>query len=150
MKIKKILAFFLLFLYLPLVYADVDTDNDGIIDSEDNCVDVYNPDQRDTNQDGYGNICDPDLDNDGDVTSDDGDIVEAAYGLTPESPEWDSDTDLNGDDIIDMSDVIIWSDMYGDPPGPSYGLNADGDGWIDEKDNCPDVTLTKQILMVMV
>ena len=139
MKIKKILAFFLLFLYLPLVYADVDTDNDGIIDSEDNCVDVYNPDQRDTNQDGYGNICDPDLDNDGDVTSDDGDIVEAAYGLTPESPEWDSDTDLNGDDIIDMSDVIIWSDMYGEPPGPSYGLNADGDGWIDEKDNCPDV-----------
>jgi len=139
MKIKKILAFFLLFLYIPLVYADVDTDNDGIVDSKDNCIDVYNPDQRDTNQDGYGNICDPDLDNDGNITGNDGDVIQALYDLTPESPEWNLDADLNSDNKIDMSDVIIWSDMYGGGPGPSYGLNADGDGWIDEKDNCPGI-----------
>lgn len=114
MKYKRILACFLLLLYLPLVYADMDTDNDGIIDSEDNCINVYNPDQVDTNQDGYGNICDPDIDNDGTVTSKDGDIIKAIYGLTPESPDWNPDADLNGDDIIDMSDVIIWMDMYGE------------------------------------
>jgi len=139
MKIKKILAFFLLFLYLPLVYADVDTDNDGIIDTEDNCVDVYNPDQRDTNQDGYGDICDPDLDNDGDITSKDGDTIEALYGLTPENLDWNPDADLNGDNEIEMPDVIIWMDMYGEQPGPSYGSNADEDGWIDDRDNCPSV-----------
>jgi hypothetical protein len=139
MKNKKILACFLLLLYLPLVYADVDTDNDGIIDSKDNCIEVYNLDQRDTNQDGFGNICDSDLDNDGYVTSKDGDIIKSLYGSTPESSNWNPDADLNGDNIIDMTDVIIWTDMYGENPGPSYGSNKDKDGWIDEKDNCPDV-----------
>jgi len=145
MKIKKILAFFLLFLYLPLVYADVDTDNDGIIDTEDNCIDVYNPDQRDTNQDGYGNICDPDLDNDGDITGNDGDIIEAIFDLTPENSDWNPDADLNGDNEIEMSDVIIWMDMSGGRPGPSFGLSTDKDGWIDERDNCPDVANPDQI-----
>ena len=137
MKIKIILACFLLL--LTLVYADVDTDNDSIIDSQDNCISVYNPDQIDTNQDGFGNVCDPDLNNDGNITDKDEDIIKAVYGLTPESPDWNPEADLNGNGEIDISDVVIWMDMIGEPPGPSYGLNSDGDGWIDEKDNCPNV-----------
>ena len=139
MKIKKFLALFLLLLYIPLVYAEMDTDEDGIIDSEDNCVDVFNPDQKDTNQDGFGNICDPDLDNDGNITSEDGDIIESVYGLTPESLNWNPDVDLNDDDSIDIFDVVVWSEMYGKKPGPSFGLNKDGDGWVDDRDNCPTV-----------
>ena len=38
-----------------------DTDNDGVADAADNCTDITNADQRDTNGDGYGNACDPDL-----------------------------------------------------------------------------------------
>jgi acetyltransferase-like isoleucine patch superfamily enzyme len=34
-----------------------DTDGDGIPDSIDNCPTVYNPDQLDTNGDGYGDAC---------------------------------------------------------------------------------------------
>jgi len=44
-----------------------DTDDDGVPDNADNCTLVGNADQRDTNGDGFGNLCDPDLDNDGNV-----------------------------------------------------------------------------------
>jgi hypothetical protein len=42
----------------------VDTDQDGYVDTEDNCPDIYNPDQADRDGDGTGDICD-DSDNDG-------------------------------------------------------------------------------------
>jgi uncharacterized repeat protein (TIGR01451 family) len=35
-----------------------DTDCDGVPDGDDNCVDVKNPDQRDSNRDGIGDACD--------------------------------------------------------------------------------------------
>jgi len=42
------------------VLLDPDTDGDGIPDSVDNCPFVPNPDQRDTNNNGVGDACDPD------------------------------------------------------------------------------------------
>jgi len=39
---------------------DPDTDGDGVPDSVDNCPEVPNPDQLDTNQSGLGDACDPD------------------------------------------------------------------------------------------
>jgi PKD repeat protein len=35
-----------------------DTDSDGVIDKDDNCLDVSNPSQVDTDSDGYGDACD--------------------------------------------------------------------------------------------
>ncbi len=43
----------------------IDSDNDGIEDSIDNCLSVSNFVQTDTDGDGDGNACDPDDDNDG-------------------------------------------------------------------------------------
>jgi len=37
----------------------VDIDSDGIIDSNDNCPNTYNPDQADFDNDGKGDACDP-------------------------------------------------------------------------------------------
>ncbi len=34
-----------------------DTDNDGILDNCDNCPDTYNPDQKDSNNNGQGDVC---------------------------------------------------------------------------------------------
>jgi hypothetical protein len=42
-----------------------DADADGKLDGEDNCPDVYNPQQEDADADGLGDACDADADGDG-------------------------------------------------------------------------------------
>ncbi len=53
----------------PLAQLDpvprADTDGDGVIDAVDNCVQLSNPTQTNTDGDSLGDACDPDLDNDG-------------------------------------------------------------------------------------
>ena len=36
----------------------IDPDNDGVVDSKDNCDIKFNPDQKDSDGDGLGNVCD--------------------------------------------------------------------------------------------
>ena len=43
----------------------IDTDGDGVPDFRDNCPAIANPDQNDINQNGIGDVCDPDMDGDG-------------------------------------------------------------------------------------
>ena len=43
----------------------IDTDKDGIVDEEDNCPLVSNPDQEDSDNDGIGDVCEDDEDGDG-------------------------------------------------------------------------------------
>jgi len=70
--------------------SEPDTDQDGNPDSTDNCPDIANADQVDTDGDGSGNLCDADDDNDGVADPDD------AFPLDPR--EWvDSDNDGTGD-----------------------------------------------------
>jgi Thrombospondin type 3 repeat len=45
--------------------CDGTDDSDGVVDALDNCLAIANANQRDTNADGFGNICDPDFHNDG-------------------------------------------------------------------------------------
>lgn len=93
--------------------TDTDVDGDGVTDSFDNCTNVTNSDQRDTNSDGYGNICDADLNNDGITDKDDMRILRAAVGSTY------GDADLNGDGSVDNADAQLCRSMLGSPPGPS-------------------------------
>ena len=41
-----------------LALTSLDSDNDGIPDSQDNCLTISNPDQLDSNENGVGDACD--------------------------------------------------------------------------------------------
>ena len=44
--------------YNALSSVALDVDNDGVFDFQDNCPEIYNPQQYDEDFDGFGNICD--------------------------------------------------------------------------------------------
>lgn len=88
-------------------------DADNTLDYRDNCLLVTNPDQRDTNRDGFGNICDADLDNDGQVNMNDFSLFRSAFGKN--SP----DADFDGDGSVNMNDFSLFRSAFGSAPGPS-------------------------------
>ncbi|MFK8032346.1 MAG: proprotein convertase P-domain-containing protein [Gammaproteobacteria bacterium] len=100
---------------LPIVEdTTIDTDGDGVDDSVDNCSAVANPDQRDTNGDGFGNICDPDFDNNGVVNF----LDVNAWTPTFNTACGDVDQDLNGDGACNFADYAIVTSFFLQPPGP--------------------------------
>lgn len=90
-----------------------DTDGDFVKDGIDNCTLKSNADQRDTDGDGFGNVCDPDLNNDGIVNDTDTAIMKSRFYTT------DPDADLNGDGAVNTGDLAILKSLNGKPPGPS-------------------------------
>ncbi|CAI9718810.1 cartilage oligomeric matrix protein-like [Octopus vulgaris] len=148
--------------------CDPDSDNDGIVndpdncpltpnpdqlDSEDtpdnkgdacdNCPTVPNTDQSDVDDDGLGDMCDPDADNDGirnendncryiknsDQRDSDGDGIGDVCDNCPfdrNANQMDSDNDLTGD-VCDTND------------------DKDNDGIQDNVDNCPSVINSDQL-----
>ncbi|NNF59745.1 MAG: hypothetical protein HKN06_00300 [Gammaproteobacteria bacterium] len=90
-----------------------DSDADGVTDSTDNCTLVANDDQRDTDGDGIGNACDPDLNNDCTV-----DLLDLASFRTV-FLTGDANADLNGDGTVDLFDLARVRQLFLQPPGPS-------------------------------
>ena len=93
----------------------LDADSDGVPDSVDNCTEVANADQRDTNGDGYGNLCDPDLNDDGTVNFVDLGLMKGVFFSA------DPDADLDGDGAVNFIDLGILRAMFFGPPGPGAG-----------------------------
>ena len=102
---------------LQLEGADVgmDSDGDGVADDADNCTLVANPDQRDTNGDGFGNICDADLDNNLTVNVADLGILRTMFFDTGAG----IDADFNGDNTVNVADLGIMRQLFFAAPGPS-------------------------------
>ena len=101
------------------VVGVVDTDGDGVIDDNDNCTLVTNPDQRDTDSDGYGSLCDGDLNNDGNTNTLDLNLYKLAHRTNLGDPNYNVDADFNGDGAINTLDLNIYKGLHRKPPGPS-------------------------------
>lgn len=117
---------------------DGDSDGDGIQDNIDNCVDVKNPTQFDVDRDGYGNICDPDINNDNVVGIPDLGALRASFGSAAGSPTFNAAADINEDEVIGIPDLGALRAAFGGGPGPS-GRGCAGAGGIGSSgENCPD------------
>jgi hypothetical protein len=101
-----------------------DTDADGAHDGQDNCRDAANgplvPDaggnsQFDSDADGYGNMCDGDLDNSGGIVNfADLAAFKAMFGAA------NANGDLNGSGgIVNFADLARFKALFGKPSGPS-------------------------------
>ena len=85
-----------------------DPDDDGIINLNDNCPNVYNPDQEDADGDLLGNACDPC----NELVNVPGNVNLDANGL-----------DYNP--IIDVADLLVFSDLLDNPDSMNECHNLD-------------------------
>lgn len=124
----------------------LDTDEDAVLDEDDNCPLTTNADQQDSDTDNIGDACD--ADRDGDDTDNEVDNCPDVSNFGQE----DTDGDLDGDacDIDDDDDTILDTadncplianlnqlNMDIDGKGDACDADLDGDGVDNEIDNCP-------------
>lgn len=94
-----------------------DSDDDGVFDALDNCIDNLNTNQANNDNDALGDVCDPD---------DDNDMVDDINDAFPFDPSESVDTD---------------GDMIGD----NQDTNDDNDMHLDVNDNCPLIVNDDQL-----
>ena len=102
-----------------LVGPTVDGDADTIPDVFDNCLGLANPTQLDADGDGFGNICDADLNNSGIVTTADFGILRAVLNQPASASPTAAAADLNGSGTVTTADFAILRARLNAPPGPS-------------------------------
>lgn len=100
-----------------------DTDGDGVPDPDDNCTEVANTNQRDTDGDGYGNACDMDLDNSGFTNIIDLSLFRSVLGkpvpnVVPYVMADHADFDGSGG-VVNIIDYTKIRGALGKVPGPS-------------------------------
>lgn len=103
---------------LAVVGDVIDSDSDGVADDADNCQLRANADQRDTNGDGFGNVCDGDFNGDCIVNAIDLGIFRLAFFSTG------PDTDINGDGVVNAIDLGLFRLLFFQVPGPSGQTSA--------------------------
>ncbi|NCO96629.1 MAG: hypothetical protein GW780_04445 [Candidatus Aenigmarchaeota archaeon] len=115
-----------------VLWVLADGDEDGILDSKDNCRSVSNPDQLDSDGDGIGNACDLcpqenaigyDKNKDGCIDDSDGDGVKDNADNCPTIQNPDQ-LDSNKDGIGDRCNILPGGFVYLDVDGDSVNESA--------------------------
>jgi hypothetical protein len=116
------------FAFVVTARARLDVDGDGVFDDGDNCPELVNPDQADLDADGFGDLCDDDVDGDG--TSADADCDDRDAGVSTTVVLY-YDPDLDGRGAPGIAQAFCTAI----PPV----------GWVaDATDNCPDTANATQ------
>ena len=133
-----------------------DIDADGVLDGEDNCPNINNPEQLNRDGDAFGDLCDNDDDND--LLPDDQDACprgNVGWDSRLQSNDHDGDGciddnedfDDDEDGIFDVNDLCPKGPV-GWVSTPENDIEQDGcsdtdideDGYIDQQDNCPTIS----------
>ena len=119
-------------------YCD-DASPDVAVTLHDNCVGARNLDQKDTDGDGYGNLCDEDVNNDCLVGGPDVGLVFNEFGAGPGN-DWHGDAqvermDVNGDGAVGGDDLGQVFNAFGTRPGPTVRDCADCES--EDPNDCP-------------
>jgi hypothetical protein len=90
-----------------------DSDGDGVADNLDNCKLVVNANQRNSDGDSFGNICDPDFNQNNVVDPADLSRLKSKLGTVS------ANEDLNGNGVVDPADLSLLKTYLGKAPGPT-------------------------------
>ncbi|MFK8032180.1 MAG: thrombospondin type 3 repeat-containing protein, partial [Gammaproteobacteria bacterium] len=99
-----------------------DTDLDSVGDSFDNCLNVENFDQTDTDGDGFGNACDADINNDCIVNFIDISQFTPRFNSAVGDPLYDENFDIDSSGALNFVDYAAFTSSFQLPPGPSANI----------------------------
>jgi len=135
------------------IFSSGDQDNDGVQNHLDNCPEISNVDQLNSDSDAAGDACDADDDNDSFLDATDN------CPVISNTDQANNDNDANGDACDDNDDNDNFNDNVDNCPfvannnqlnsdndslGNACDINDDNDNFNDNVDNCPLVSNNSQ------
>jgi hypothetical protein len=96
-----------------------DSDGDGVPDDVDNCTDVPNAPQLDTDKDSIGNLCDCDFNQDDFCGGPDFTLLIGCFNAPTGGDPTCEAADMNGDGFVGGPDFTRFIGGFNGPPGPA-------------------------------